>query len=109
MKSGDATIAAFCNWRTWSQVLVASFFAHVGVRCRGDKERVNGVTTTRFSGFVGLMDPQRSWVARYQRLPPSYAPAVYAVQTKGALPDEVQELLDDRGYSGVRPEGLSLE
>ncbi len=60
------------------------------------------MTTTRFSGFVGLMDPQRSWVARYQRLPPNVAPAVYAVQAKGELPDEVQEMLEDRGYTGIR-------
>ncbi len=77
--------------------------------CRGDRERVNGVTTTRFSGFVGLMDPQRSWVARYQRLPHTYAQAVYAVQTKGVLPDDVQEILEDRGYAGMRPEGSSQE
>jgi hypothetical protein len=30
------------------------------------------------------------------------APAVYAVQAKGDVPEEVQERLEDRGYTGVR-------
>ena len=34
------------------------------VQLRDDKERVQSVTSSRISGFIGMIDPQKSWVGR---------------------------------------------
>jgi transcription elongation factor SPT4 len=68
---------------------------------REDKERVLTTTSSRVSGFIAMMDPSKSWVARYQRLQPSFVPGVYAVSVKGALTEDVAELLDEANYQYV--------
>lgn len=48
-----------------------------------------------------MIDPQRSWVARWQRMytgATPYAAGMYAIDVVGDLPYEVVELLEERGY-----------
>lgn len=68
------------------------------------KPRGGGSDVLFFSGFAGLMGNPRSWVARYERQQPGSVPAIYSSSTKGSLPDEVREMLEDRGYPGSIPE-----
>ena len=53
------------------------------------------------SGFIAMMDPTKSWVARYQRLQPSFVPGVYAVSVKGTPTEDVLEILEENNYQFV--------
>merc|ERR1712137_449950 len=68
------------------------------VNMRGDKEQVGHNTSQQISGMIAMMDPSKSWVARYQRMQPSWVPAVYALSVKGTPPDETMEKLADYNY-----------
>lgn len=75
-----------------------------------DQSRVIECTTSRFDGLVAMIDPQSSWVAKWNRIGtcaqlvrctsvthiivPSAekrVPGLYAVKTSGQLPDYLRE------------------
>lgn len=88
-----------------------------------DQQRVVQCTTSNFDGLIALINPEQSWVAKWQRIgrckdgagtkhdlrhlrlmpsssPPSYisttekrVPGLYAVKTEGSLPQALQERL----------------
>ncbi|KAK9897606.1 transcription initiation Spt4 [Cystobasidium minutum MCA 4210] len=64
---------------------------------KGDKERVLECTTSAYDGLIAMVNPQDSWVARYQRID-KLAPGVYAVHVTGTLPEHV---VDDLEASGI--------
>ncbi|GAA6061170.1 hypothetical protein JCM10212_005756 [Sporobolomyces blumeae] len=63
---------------------------------KGDSERVMMCTTGQFDGTIALINPQESWVAKWQRNA-KHLPGVYAVRVTGQLPEEIIEDLEARG------------
>lgn len=63
---------------------------------RGSTDRVLDCTTTNFTGFVALAQPTESWVARWLRVEKG-AKGVYAMRVNGLLPDDLVDLVNDRG------------
>ena len=41
-----------------------------------------------------IANPQKSWVARWQRLD-TYVPGVYAMKVSGQLPDDIRTMIED--------------
>jgi transcription elongation factor SPT4 len=65
---------------------------------RGNSEAVTECTSSNFSGTLALMNPERSWVGKWQRLE-GYVPGVYAVQVIGTLSEE---RIEDVRAAGMR-------
>lgn len=56
---------------------------------RGDQLKVEDCTTTNFEGLIGLMQPENSWVARWQHISKG-TEGMYAIKVNGELPEEYQ-------------------
>jgi transcription elongation factor SPT4 len=61
-------------------------------------------TSANFNGCIAVMDPARSWVAKWQRVD-GYVPGVYAVQVVGELPPAYVQDLSDQGVRYVPRDG----
>lgn len=70
----------------------------------GSPETVIECTSSNFHGTLALMDTERSWVGRWQRLE-GYVPGVYAVQVIGTLPEEVVESVRAAGMRYIPRDG----
>ncbi|GAA5844074.1 hypothetical protein JCM9279_003723 [Rhodotorula babjevae] len=70
---------------------------------KGDQDRVMTCTTAQFDGVIAMINPDESWVAKWQRND-KHAPGVYAVRVTGQLPDEIAEDLEGRGISAASRE-----
>ncbi|KAI5119749.1 hypothetical protein M0805_004081 [Coniferiporia weirii] len=66
------------------------------MQMKQSQDRVLSCTTTHFDGVVAVIDPETSWVARWQRTS-KYVRGMYAVRVKGRIPDDVEQELNDRG------------
>lgn len=81
-------------------------------------DRVAVCTTPHFDGVIAVIDPETSWVARWQRtgaphfifFPPlvslltlfvvaKYVRGMYAVRVKGRIPEDVEDQLQARGIT----------
>ena len=62
----------------------------------GNNEKVLECTTSYFEGSVAMINPQGSWVAKWQRVASNY-PGLYAIAMTGALPDDYLQLCEDYG------------
>eukprot|EP00428_Durinskia_dybowskii_P077903 CAMPEP_0170354380 /NCGR_PEP_ID=MMETSP0117_2-20130122/72_1 /TAXON_ID=400756 /ORGANISM="Durinskia baltica, Strain CSIRO CS-38" /LENGTH=123 /DNA_ID=CAMNT_0010608335 /DNA_START=62 /DNA_END=433 /DNA_ORIENTATION=- len=62
----------------------------------GNKGRIEECTTSYFEGTIALIEPQGSWVAKWQRIA-QYQPGMYAMEMVGELPDEVVEHCENLG------------
>ncbi|CAN0226058.1 unnamed protein product [Ectocarpus sp. 8 AP-2014] len=60
-----------------------------------DQARVQDCTTTYFSGLIAMMDPESSWVGKWQRIS-ECRPGMYAIEVVGELPGEVLEFLEQK-------------
>eukprot|EP00371_Babesia_bovis_P000298 XP_001608945.1 transcription factor [Babesia bovis T2Bo] len=56
----------------------------------GDRRRTLDCTTANFSGLLSIMDPQKSWAARYNSLV-DVIPGCYAISVVGELPESVHD------------------
>jgi transcription elongation factor SPT4 len=63
---------------------------------KGDKDRIFDCTSKHFEGLVALMTPDKSWVARWQRID-QFQKGLYAVIVRGRLPDHIVHILDQAG------------
>jgi len=78
-------------------------FLHYGcdncqvLQIQGEKDKVDMTTTPNFTGFVAMMHPDKSWVAKWKRMRPSYVPGLYAISVQGRLANEFINTLHDHG------------
>uniref|UniRef100_A0A1I8GHY6 GDP-D-glucose phosphorylase 1 n=3 Tax=Macrostomum lignano TaxID=282301 RepID=A0A1I8GHY6_9PLAT len=63
---------------------------------KDNKDMVYDCTSANFDGMIGLMSPDDSWVARWQRIS-KFQKGIYAVSVSGTLPRHVQRMLSERG------------
>ncbi|KAI0786514.1 transcription initiation protein spt4 [Abortiporus biennis] len=66
------------------------------MQMKGYQDRVGVCTTTYFDGIIAVIDPENSWVARWQRTS-KYVRGMYAVRVKGRIPEDVEAELESRG------------
>ncbi|CBJ33539.1 conserved unknown protein [Ectocarpus siliculosus] len=65
------------------------------LQMESDQARVQDCTTTYFSGLIAMMDPESSWVGKWQRIS-ECRPGMYAIEVVGELPGEVLEFLEQK-------------
>ncbi len=78
------------------------------LRLRSSADRVADCTSASFDGFLGLMNPTRSWVARWQRCD-RFVKGIYALKVNGELPLDIQEELEDKGIRYRPRNGSALD
>ncbi|KAF9498246.1 transcription elongation factor SPT4 [Pleurotus eryngii] len=66
------------------------------MQMKGSQDRIAACTTQYFDGAIAVMDPDHSWVARWQRTS-KYVRGMYAVRVKGRIPEDVETELENRG------------
>ncbi|KAF8876247.1 Spt4/RpoE2 zinc finger-domain-containing protein [Infundibulicybe gibba] len=66
------------------------------MQMKGSPDRIGACTTTYFDGIIAVIDPENSWVSRWQRTS-KYARGMYAVRVRGRIPEDVEAELDSRG------------
>jgi transcription elongation factor SPT4 len=64
---------------------------------KDNDRRVHDCTTSYFSGMISMIEPDGSWVAKWQRIG-SFEPGMYAIEVLGTLPDYAQEICDSYGH-----------
>lgn len=85
----------------------------------GSQDQIEACTSQVFEGVITLSQPNRSWVAKWQRLD-GYVPGLYAIKVSGQLPDEIRQVIEDEysihyipyvsaTLSGNRQSGLSTD
>ncbi|KAL1929442.1 hypothetical protein VTP01DRAFT_1580 [Rhizomucor pusillus] len=77
------------------------------LRLRSFPERVNECTSSKFEGMVAMMQPNESWVARWQRIE-TYQKGIYAIRVYGQIPEEIEDELERRGHK-YRPRDGSVK
>mmetsp|Transcript_8500 Transcript_8500/g.21944 ORF Transcript_8500/g.21944 Transcript_8500/m.21944 type:complete len:126 (-) Transcript_8500:271-648(-) len=63
---------------------------------RGDRDAMLQCTTPHFDGMVALMDPEKSWVGRWQGISKLH-PGCYALKVYGNLSVDMVEILEENG------------
>ncbi|KAF8509433.1 transcription initiation protein spt4 [Hysterangium stoloniferum] len=58
-------------------------------------ERLLSCTSGQFDGIIAVIDPENSWVARWQRTS-KYVRGMYAARVSGRIPDEIEEDINRR-------------
>ncbi|KAI8988075.1 Spt4/RpoE2 zinc finger-domain-containing protein [Mycotypha africana] len=68
------------------------------LQMRGSMDRVLECTSPKFEGCITSMQPEHSWVAKWQRIN-KFHEGIYAIVVYGRIPDDVEDELDRRGIT----------
>ena len=71
---------------------------------QGSSDRIMEGTTASWSGLVGLMQGEGSWVARWQRLERRGVPGLYAMRVVGRLSEDLMDACQSRNIRPVATE-----
>ncbi|KAJ7179597.1 transcription elongation factor SPT4 [Mycena filopes] len=66
------------------------------MQMKGSGDRITVCTTTHFDGVIAVVDPETSWVAKWQRTS-KYVRGMYAIRVRGRIPEDVEHALENRG------------
>jgi transcription elongation factor SPT4 len=65
-------------------------------------------TTENYYGIVALMEPPKSWVARWQRCE-KFEKGIYAIKVMGYLPEHVLNVLEENNITYTPRDGSQLD
>ncbi|KZV82263.1 transcription elongation factor SPT4 [Exidia glandulosa HHB12029] len=68
------------------------------LQLKGNSDRIQGCTSSSYDGVIAVMNPEESWVARWQRTS-KYVRGMYAVRISGRIPEEIEEELQQRNLT----------
>jgi transcription elongation factor SPT4 len=72
-------------------------------------EAVEQCTSQVFEGSMAIVDPKKSWVAKWQRLT-NYVPGVYALKVSGTLSEDVRLRIEqDFGVRYIPRDGTAQD
>jgi transcription elongation factor SPT4 len=78
------------------------------LKMKGNMGVVNECTSSKFQGVIGLLDPKKSWVARWQRAS-EFKPGLYAMTVEGVLADDhIQDVEQGGRYYYEREKSFKL-
>ncbi|KAK0206006.1 transcription initiation protein spt4 [Desarmillaria ectypa] len=66
------------------------------LQLRDNPERIQSCTTQYFDGIIAVTDPEKSWVARWQRTS-KFVRGMYAVRVKGRISEDIEAELEAAG------------
>lgn len=69
---------------------------------RHSRDLIASCTTQNFSGMIALLQPDDSWVARWQRITRK-ARGIYAIDVSGKLPSQITQELRSMGVIDMKP------
>ncbi|CAG5097104.1 Oidioi.mRNA.OKI2018_I69.XSR.g14934.t1.cds [Oikopleura dioica] len=55
---------------------------------QGNRDLMIECTSSSFTGMIGMMTPDQSWVAKWQRID-KFTPGMYAISVNGRLPQSI--------------------
>ncbi|KAL5287555.1 SUPT4H1 family protein [Megaselia abdita] len=67
------------------------------LRMKNNKDNVYDHTSNNFDGLIALMNPDDSWVCKWQRIDPRAAKGMYAISVSGKLPLSTVRDMKNRG------------
>ena len=68
------------------------------LRLENNLGKVMECTSAYFEGMIALVNPQGSWVAKWQRIVTN-VPGLYAIEVLGELPTDMKDFCRDEGLS----------
>ena len=80
--------------KDWDDCDNYDYFLHL----KEDRDQVLDCTSANFDGMVAMMDPEDSWVARWQRID-NLVRGMYAISVSGDLPENIKRMMRTRGIA----------
>ncbi|KIJ32334.1 hypothetical protein M422DRAFT_52905 [Sphaerobolus stellatus SS14] len=68
------------------------------LQLKSSPDRILSCTSGQFDGIIAVIDPENSWVARWQRTS-KYVRGMYAARVTGRIPYEVEDEIAAQGLS----------
>ena len=67
------------------------------LKMKGSAQTVEECTSSNFDGMIALMQPEESWVAKWQRIN-TFVKGMYAISVTGTLTKSTLDTLEINGY-----------
>ncbi|GJJ07794.1 hypothetical protein Clacol_001999 [Clathrus columnatus] len=68
------------------------------LQLKSNPDRILTCTSGQFNGVIAIVDPENSWVARWQRTS-KYVRGMYAARVAGRVPEDVEDDITAQGFS----------